>query len=68
MLNMDGLELSAKILEQDNNIKVRFVSAVEINTKAINESVLSLSIGCFIKKPTSIDYFVRRVKPRIRIV
>ena len=37
MPNMDGLELSAKILEQDNNVKVCFVSAVEINTKAINE-------------------------------
>ena len=65
MLNMDGLELSAKILEQDNNIKVCFVSVVEINTKTINELYSSLSIGCFIKKPTSIDYFVRRVKAEL---
>ena len=65
MLNMDGLELSAKILEQDNNIKVCFVSAVEINTMTINELYSSLSIGCFIKKPISIDYFVRRVKAEL---
>jgi response regulator RpfG family c-di-GMP phosphodiesterase len=65
MPNMDGLELSAKILEQDNNVKVCFVSAVEINTKAINELYPSLSIGCFIKKLISIDYFVRRVKAEL---
>jgi hypothetical protein len=44
---------------------VCFVSAVEINTKAINELYPSLSIGCFIKKPISIDYFVRRVKAEL---
>jgi hypothetical protein len=46
-------------------LKYVFVSAVEINTKAINELYPSLSIGCFIKKPISIDYFVRRVKAEL---
>lgn len=65
MPKMDGLEFSAKILEQDINVRVCFVTATEINTQALREQYPSLSIGCFIKKPISIEYLVSRVKAEL---
>ncbi|HEU4448024.1 MAG TPA: response regulator [Nitrososphaeraceae archaeon] len=49
MPKMDGLELSDKILEQDINVKVCFVTATEVNILALKEQRPSLSLGCFIK-------------------
>lgn len=65
MPKMDGLEFSTKILKQDINIRVCFVTATEINTQALREQYPSLSIGCFIKKPVSIENLVRRVKAEL---
>ena len=59
---MNGFEQSEKILNLDVNVKVCFMSAGEINHEAIREIHPSLSIGCFIKKPISIDELVKRVK------
>lgn len=65
MPKMDGLEFSAKILEQDINIRVCFITATEINTRALREQYSSLSIGCFIKKPVTIENLVERVKAEL---
>lgn len=65
MPKMDGLEFSDKILEQDINVRVYFVTATEINTQALREQYPSLSIGCFIKKPVSIDDLISRVKSEL---
>lgn len=62
---MDSLEFSAKILEQDINVRVCFVTATEINTQTLREQHPSLSIGCFIKKPVSIDNLVSKVKEEL---
>jgi len=61
MPHMNGFELSEKILAIDLNVKVCFMSAVEINRKALREIYPALSFGCFIRKPVTIDYLVKRI-------
>jgi DNA-binding response OmpR family regulator len=65
MPKMDGLEFSAKILEQDINVRVCFVTATEINILALKEQRPSLSLGCFIKKPVTMENLVTRVKTEL---
>ena len=61
MPHMNGFELSEKILAIDINVKVCFMSAVEINREGLREIYPSLSIGCFIRKPVTIDYLIKRI-------
>ena len=65
MPKMDGLEFSEKMLEQDINVKVCFVTATEVNIQALREQRPSMSIGCFIKKPVTIEKLVSRVKAEL---
>ena len=65
MPKMDGLEFSDKILEQDINVRVCFVTATEINILALKEQRPSLSLGCFIKKPVTMENLVTRVKAEL---
>jgi len=61
MPHMNGFELSEKILVIDINVKVCFMSSGEINREALREIYPSLSVGCFIRKPVTIDYLVKRI-------
>jgi CheY-like chemotaxis protein len=61
MPHMNGFELCEKILAIDINVKVSFMSCVEINREALREIYPSLSLGCFIRKPVTIDYLVKRI-------
>ena len=58
---MNGFELSKKILGIDINVKVCFISSAEINREALREIYPSPSLGCFIRKPVTIDYLVSRI-------
>ena len=62
---MDGIELSSKILELDANVKICLVTAGEANVEVLRELYPMRSIGCFIKKPVTIDYLVRRIKAEL---
>jgi CheY-like chemotaxis protein len=61
MPNMDGFKLCEKILAIDINVKVCFMSSADINRQALKEIYPALSLGCFIRKPVSIDYLVKRI-------
>jgi DNA-binding response OmpR family regulator len=61
MPHMNGFELSEKILASDINVRVCFMSSAEINREALGEIYPSLSLGCFIRKPVSIDYLIKRI-------
>jgi DNA-binding response OmpR family regulator len=61
MPHMNGFELCKKMLEIDINVKVCFMSSAEINRDALREIYPSLSLGCFIRKPVTIDYLVKRI-------
>jgi two-component SAPR family response regulator len=58
---MNGFELSERILAIDINVKVCFMSSGEIKREALREIYPSLSVGCFIRKPVTIDYLVKRI-------
>jgi DNA-binding response OmpR family regulator len=62
---MDGIELSNKILELDVNVKICLVTAGEANIEVLRELYPMRSIGCFIKKPVTIDYLVRRIRAEL---
>jgi DNA-binding response OmpR family regulator len=62
MPKMNGFDLYAKVFEVDVNPRVCFMSSALINQEALREQYPSLSIGCFIKKPITIDNLIRRVK------
>ncbi len=61
MPNINGFELCQKILELDADIRVCFMSAAEANVEALREVYPKVSFGCFIKKPVSIEYLVKRL-------
>ncbi|MGA8081306.1 MAG: response regulator, partial [Candidatus Nitrosopolaris sp.] len=64
MPHMNGFELCEKILAIDINVKVCFMScAAEIN-QALRE-IYPISLGCFIRKPVSIDYLVERIRSEL---
>jgi CheY-like chemotaxis protein len=62
---MNGFELSQKILELDVNIRVCFISAAEINIQALREVYPTLSLGCFIKKPVTIEYLAKKLEAEL---
>jgi DNA-binding response OmpR family regulator len=66
MPHMNGFELSEKILAIDINVKVCFMSCTaEINYEALREIYPALSLGCFIRKPVSMDYLVKRIRSEL---
>jgi two-component system catabolic regulation response regulator CreB/two-component system response regulator ChvI len=62
---MNGFELYEKLLKMDINIRVCFISAGEVNQEAIREIHPSINIGCFIKKPVTVQDLVKRVKAEL---
>ena len=62
---MDGFELCKKILELDVNVRVCFMTAGEVNHEAIREILPSINIGCFIKKPVTIDDLIKRIRAEL---
>ena len=65
MPRMNGFELSEKILAIDLNVKVCFMSSVEINREALREIYPSLSLGCFIRKPVTIDNLIKQIRSEL---
>ena len=65
MSKMNGFELSVKVLELDANPRVCFMSSGLINQEALREQYPSLSIGCFIGKPVTIENLIKRVKAEL---
>jgi CheY-like chemotaxis protein len=61
--DMNGFELSQKIIELDVNIS--FISAGEVNIEALREIHPKINFGCFIKKPVSIDYLIKRLRAEL---
>jgi hypothetical protein len=58
---MNGFQLCEKILVIDINVRICFMSSVEINREGLREIYPLLSLGCFIRKPVTIDYLIKRI-------
>ena len=65
MPRMNGFELCKKILVIDINVRICFMSAVEINREGLREIYPSLGLGCFIRKPVTIDYLLERIRSEL---
>ena len=65
MPHMNGFELSEKILAIDINVKVCFMSSGEINREALREIYPTRQEGCFIRKPVTIDYLLKRIRSEL---
>jgi DNA-binding response OmpR family regulator len=63
--NLNGFKLCEKILEIDINVRVCFMTSGEINREALREIYPTLSLGCFLKKPVTIDYLVKLIKAEL---
>ena len=65
MPKMNGFDFCVKVLEIDINPRVCFMSSGLINQEALREQYPSLSIGCFIRKPVTIENLIKRVKTEL---
>ena len=62
---MDGFQLAHKLLQKDINVRVCFMTSGELNMDAAREVHPLKSIGCFIKKPISIEKLVKCVNEEL---
>jgi CheY-like chemotaxis protein len=65
MPHMNGFELCEKILAIDINVRVCFMSTGEINREALREVFPTRQEGCFIRKPVTIDYLLKRIRSEL---
>jgi CheY-like chemotaxis protein len=65
MPNMNGFQLCKKILELDVNIRVCFMSALEVNIRALREVYPNVSFGCYIEMPVTIEYLIKRLSAEL---
>jgi DNA-binding response OmpR family regulator len=65
MPKMNGFDFCVKAMEIDVNPRFCFMSSGLINQEALREQYPSLSIGCFIEKPVSMENLIRRVKAEL---
>jgi two-component SAPR family response regulator len=59
MPEINGIELSRQLLELDSNVKMCFITAGKANLEVLREFYATRSIGCFIKKPHTMDQLVK---------
>jgi CheY-like chemotaxis protein len=65
MPHMNGFELCEKIFTIDINVRVCFMSSGEINREALRETYPTRQDGCFIRKPVTMDYLVKRIRSEL---
>jgi hypothetical protein len=47
------------------NVRVCFMTAGEANIDSLREVYPNVNMGCFIKKPVTIDYLVKRLSAEL---
>lgn len=62
---MDGFELYDKMKVIDNKIKICFITAYEINYRALRQIFPEPKLECFIQKPIEIGKLVERIKSEL---
>ena len=55
------LQYIQKLFYLKLNVRICFITAGDTNIEALREIYPTLSIGCFIKKPITIEYLVKRL-------
>ncbi len=62
MPGMDGFEISRRLLEVDLNLRICFMTAGEINYRALREIHSIRSVGCYITKPISANDLINKIR------
>lgn len=62
---MDGFELCDKMKAIDNKVKICFITAYEINYRALRQVFPEPKLECFIQKPIEIGELVERIKSEL---
>jgi two-component system, OmpR family, response regulator ChvI len=62
MPQMNGFELSNKLENIDNKIKVCLISAYNVEDKALKEKYPTLQIKCFLPKPIVVSDLIKRLE------
>jgi len=65
MPHMNGFELCEKIIAIDINVRVCLMSSGEINWEALREMYPTRQEGCFIRKPVTMDYLLKRIRSEL---
>jgi DNA-binding response OmpR family regulator len=65
MPEMNGIDLSIQLLQLDTNVKICFITAGDANIEVLRELYPTRSIGCYIKKPVTIEALVSRIKAEL---
>jgi CheY-like chemotaxis protein len=65
MPHMNGFELCEKIFAIDINVRVCLMSSGEINWEALREMYPTRQEGCFIRKPVTTDYLLKRIRSEL---
>ncbi len=70
MPEMDGFGLYEEIRKLDEKVKVCFITAFDVNYKALRAVFPSANsvedIGCFIKKPVNVEDLVKHIEGELR--
>src|SRR5918996_4720879 len=59
---MDGFELYDKMKAIDNKVKICFITAFEVNYRALRQVFPEPMLECFIQKPIEIGKLVEKIK------
>jgi two-component system, OmpR family, response regulator ChvI len=62
---MDGFELYDKMKAIDNRVKICFITAYEVNYRALRQVFPEPKLECFIQKPIEIVKLVERIKSEL---
>jgi two-component system, OmpR family, response regulator ChvI len=62
---MDGFELYDKMKAIDNKVKICFITAYEVNYRALRQVFSESMLECFIQKPIEISKLVGRIKSEL---
>ena len=65
MPNINGFELCEELKKRDGTPKVCFITAYELYYEALKKDFPELDIGCFIKKPISIQELVIKIRKEL---
>ena len=66
MPNINGFELYEELKKIDDKPKVCFITAYELYYEALKKDFPKLDIGCFIKKPISIEALAMKIREELR--
>jgi DNA-binding NtrC family response regulator len=62
---MDGFELYDKMKAIDNKVKICFITAYDVNYRALRQVFHDPMLECFIQKPIEIGKLVGRIKSEL---